>query len=149
MINYYVQVSFNFKANLYLSKITQTSVTGLLCLRSVHTSATRADWSCNKSRRQVPSCVNWPFLLQNLAAGTNFGPSNQFEVLGQVPATSLLCKLFTGLVKWTSPLVSATFNYHSMKSEEIHVSGRAKSEHSRKSQKKCLNYKRRRILREF
>ena len=38
--------------------------------------------------------VNWSFLLQNLVAGTNFGVpatspanSNQFEVLGQVPAT--------------------------------------------------------------
>ena len=147
MINYYFQVSFNLKANLYLSKITQTSVTGLLCLRSAHTRATRADWSSNKSRRQVPSCVNWPFLLQNLAAGTNFVPSNQFEVLGQVPATSLLCKLFTRLVTWTSPLVTATFNYQSVKSEEILV--QARSEHFRKSPKKCLNYKRRRIPREF
>ena len=52
--------------------------------------------------------VNCPFLLQNLVAGTNFGPcdkstiSNQFEFFGQVPATCS-SKRFVWTILGTSP----------------------------------------------
>ena len=58
--------------------------------------------------------LSWPFLLQNLVAGTNLDQlwptlvpatcpmnSNQFEFLGQVPATCS-SKRFVWTVRWTS-----------------------------------------------
>ena len=59
--------------------------------------------------------VNWPFLLQNLVAGTNFGPWNYYpriqttlnfwdKSLRLVPQNAS-CELFVGQVPATSPFV--------------------------------------------